>query len=97
SNEAQATTRTVVPNYSVIDLTEAVSAALLSQPPAQDLLTGNTPHNFDKRRTSPLGSRHVDNALGTNATALKLAVARFKERWPQIQLDYDPVLVTPKS
>jgi hypothetical protein len=35
--------------------------------------------------------------LGTNATALKLAVARFKEQWPQIQLDYDPVLLSPKS
>jgi len=32
-----------------------------------------------------------------NATALTLAVARFKEQWPQIQLDYDPVLLSPKS
>ena len=31
------------------------------------------------------------------APALTLAVARFKERWPQIQLDYDPILLPPKS
>ncbi len=35
--------------------------------------------------------------LGTNATALVSAVARFKEQWPQIQLDYDPLLLSPKS
>jgi len=40
---------------------------------------------------------HAESVLGTNATALKLAVARFKERWPQIQLDYDPILLSPKS
>jgi hypothetical protein len=39
----------------------------------------------------------AESVLGTNATALTLAVARFKEQWPQIQLDYDPVLLSPKS
>ena len=28
---------------------------------------------------------------------LLCAVARFKEQWPQIQLNYDPVLLSPKS
>ena len=49
------------------------------------------------RRTVPLDASHADSVLGTNASALKLAVARFKEQWPQIQLDYDPVLLSPKS
>jgi hypothetical protein len=40
---------------------------------------------------------HAESEPGTNSTALTLAVARFKERWPQIQLDYDPVLLSPKS
>ena len=35
----------------------------------------------------------VRSATRANATALKLAVARVKEQWPQIQLDYDPVLL----
>ncbi len=95
SMEAQATTRTVVPHYSVIDLTEALIGSLTS--PSANILTNSGLHDFDSRRSASLGGGHAESALGTNATALKLAAARFKERWPQIQLDYDPVLLSPKS
>ena len=97
SAEAQATTRTVVPNYSVIDLTEALIASLTGRGAGANILTNSGLNDFDSRRTVPLDTSHADSVLGTNATALKLAVARFKERWPQIQLDYDPILLSPKS
>jgi VCBS repeat-containing protein len=97
SAEAQATTRTVVPNYSVIDLTEALIASLTGRGAGANILTNSGLNHFDWRRTVPLDAGHAESVLGTNATALKLAVARFKEQWPQIQLDYDPVLLSPKS
>jgi hypothetical protein len=97
SAEAQATTRTVVPNYSVIDLTESLIATLTGHGSGANILTNSGLNHFDSRRTVPLDASHADSVLGTNAIALKLAVARFKERWPQIQLDYDPVLLSPKS
>ena len=97
SAEARATTRTVVPNYSVIDLTEALIASLTGRGAGANILTNSGLTHFDSRRTVPLDAGHADSVLGTNATALKLAVARFKERWPQIQLDYDPILLSPKS
>ena len=97
SAEAQATTRTVVPNYSVIDLTESLIASLTGHGAGANILTNSGLNHFDSRRTVPLDAGHADSVLGTNATALKLAVARFKEQWPQIQLDYDPVLLSPKS
>ncbi|HTY87092.1 MAG TPA: M36 family metallopeptidase [Candidatus Acidoferrum sp.] len=95
SAEVQATTRTVVPLYTAIDLTEALIASLTG--PSANILTNAGLHHFDSRRTSPLGASHAETILGTNTTALKLAVARFKERWPLIQLDFDPVLLSPKS
>ena len=97
SAEARATTRTVVPNYSVIDLTESLIASLTGHGPGANILTNSGLNHFDSRRTVPLDASHAESVLGTNATALKLAVARFKEQWPQIQLDYDPVLLSPKS
>jgi hypothetical protein len=97
SAEAQATTRTVVPNYSVIDLTEALIASLTGHGAGANILTNSGLNDFDSRRTVLLDASHAESVLGTNATALKLAVARFKEQWPQIQLDYDPVLLSPKS
>ena len=97
SAEARATTRTVVPNYSVIDLTESLIASLTGHGPGANILTNCGLNHFDSRRTVALGANHAGSALGTNATALTLAVARFKEHWPQIQLDYDPVLLSPKS
>jgi len=97
SAEAQATTRTVVPNYSVIDLTEALVASLTGRGAGANILTNSGLNHFDSRRTVPLDASHAGSVLGTNATTLKLAVARFKEQWPQIQLDYDPVLLSPKS
>jgi hypothetical protein len=97
SAEAQATTRTVVPNYSVIDLTESLIASLTGQGASANILTNSGLNHFDSRRTVPLDAGHAESVLGTNATALKLAVARFEERWPQIQLDYDPILLSPKS
>jgi hypothetical protein len=87
----------VVPNYSVIDLTEALIASLTSRGAGANILTNSGLNHFDSRRTVPLDTSHAESVLGTNATALKLAVARFKERWPQIQLDYDPILLSPKS
>ncbi len=95
STEVQAATRTVVQLYSAIDLTEALIASLTGS--SANILTNSGLHHFDSRRTVPLGASHADAVLGTNATALKLAVARFKERWPQIQLDFDPILLSPKS
>jgi len=62
-----------------------------------NILTNSGLNHFDSRRAVPLDAGHAESVLGTNATALKLAVARFKEQWPQIQLDYDPVLLSPKS
>jgi hypothetical protein len=97
SAEAQATTRTVVPNYSVIDLTESLIASLTGHGAGANILTNSGLNHFDSRRTVPLVASHAESVLGTNATVLKLAVARFKEQWPQIQLDYDPVLLSPKS
>ena len=97
SAEARATTRTVVPNYSVIDLTEALIASLTGHGNGANILTNCGLNHFDSRRTVALGANHAGSVLGTNATALKLAVARFKEHWPQIQLDFDPVLFSPKS
>ena len=97
SAEAQATTRTVAPNYSVIDLTESLIASLTGHGAGANILTNSGLNDFDSRRTIPLDAGHAGSVLGTNATALKLAVARFKEQWPQIQLDYDPVLLSPKS
>jgi hypothetical protein len=97
SAEAQATTRTVVPNYSVIDLTETLIASLTGHGAGANILTNSGLNHFDSRRTVPLDAGHAESVLGTNATALKLAVARFKEHWPQIQLDYDPILLSPKS
>jgi hypothetical protein len=97
SAEAQATTRTVVPNYSVIDLTESLIASLTGQGASANILTNSGLNHFDSRRTVPLDAGHAESVLGTNATALKLAAARFKEQWPQIQLDYDPILLSPKS
>jgi len=96
-SEAQATTRTVVPNYSVIDLTESLIASLTGRGTGANILTNSGLNHFDSRRTVPLDASHAESVLRTNATALKLAVARFKEQWPQIQLDYDPVLLSPKS
>jgi len=97
SPEAQATTRTAVPTYSVIDITKSLTTSLLNQQPVSTLLTNVGLNNFDQRRNVGDWTNRAEAALGTNAVALKLAVARFKERWPQIQLDFDPVLVTPKS
>jgi hypothetical protein len=97
SAEAKATTRTVVPNYSVIDLTESLIASLTGHGAGANILTNSGLNHFDSRRTGLLDAGHAESVLGTNATALKLAVARFKEQWPQIQLDYDPVLLSPKS
>jgi VCBS repeat-containing protein len=97
SAEARATTRTVVPNYSVIDLTAALSGMLNNRGPAANILTNAGLNHFDWRRTVPLDARHAQVVLGTNTAALVSAVARFKERWPHIQLDYDPVLLSPKS
>jgi len=62
-----------------------------------NILTNSGLNHFDSRRTVPLDAGHAGFVLGTNATALTLAVARFKEQWPQIQLDYDPILLPPKS
>ncbi|MGB7748671.1 MAG: hypothetical protein WBN75_15455 [Verrucomicrobiia bacterium] len=62
-----------------------------------NILTNSGLNHFDSRRTVPLDAGHAESVLGTNATALTLAVARFKEQWPQIQLDYNPVLLSPKS
>jgi hypothetical protein len=97
SVEVQATTRTVVPGYSAIDLTEALIASLTGHGAGANILTNSGLHHFDSRRIVPPGAVHAETVLGTNAAALKLAVARFKERWPQIQLDYDPILLSPKS
>lgn len=97
STEASATTRTVVPNYTVLDLTTAVIASLSNRPPAANILTNTGLNNFDSRRTTPTGLAHLNAVLGTNAPAFKRAVAHFKDQWPQIQLDYDPVLLSPKS
>jgi hypothetical protein len=52
-----------------------------------NILTNSGLNHFDSRRTVPLDASHAESVLGTNATALTLAVARFKEQWPQIQLD----------
>jgi hypothetical protein len=81
----------------VIDLTEALIASLTGRGAGANILTNSGLNHFDWRRTVPLDTSHVESVLGTNATALKLAVARFKEHWPQIQLDYDPILLSPKS
>jgi hypothetical protein len=97
SAEARATTRTVAPNYSVIDLTAALSGWLDNRSPNANILTNSGLNHFDWRRTVPLDARHAQAVLGTNATALVYAVARFKEHWPHIQLDYDPILLSPKS
>ena len=97
SAEARATTRTIVPNYSAIDLTESLIASLTGHGAGANILTNSGLNDFDSRRTIPLDASHAESVLGTNATSLKLAVARFKERWPQIQLDYDPILLSPKS
>ena len=97
SLEAQATTRTLVPNYSVIDLTAALSGMLNNRGPTANILTNAGLNHFDWRRSVPLDASHAQSVLGTNAAALISAVARFKEQWPQIQLDYDPVLLSPKS
>jgi hypothetical protein len=97
SPEVQATTRTLVPMYSVIDITESLLASISNQGPLSTVLTNAGLNNYDRRRDGVSWTNHVANTLGTNAATLKLAVARFKERWPQIQLDFDPVLLTPKS
>ncbi len=69
----------------------------MCRPAVNVILTNSGFHDFDSRRTIPLGAGHAESVLGTNAMALKLAAARFKERWPQIQLDYDPVLLSPTN
>lgn len=95
SAEARATTRTVVPYYSVIDLTEALIASLTG--PSANILTNGGLHHFDSRRAALLDTNHVASVVGTNVAAPILTVARFKEQWPQVQLDFDPVLLSPKS
>ena len=97
SAEANATTRTVVPNYTVIDLTAAIAGSLTNLATGGNILTNGELTHYDLRRTVPTGAAHATAVLGANAAPLALAVARFKERWPQIQLDYDPVLLAPKS
>jgi hypothetical protein len=97
SAEVRATTRTVVPHYSVVDLTEALIASLAGHGAGANILTNGGLHQFDSRRAALWDTNRVASVLGTNAAALKLAVARFRERWPQVQLDFDPVLLSPKS
>lgn len=97
SNETNATTRTVVPNYAVVDLSAAVTGILTNRGPGGNLLTHPEQTHFDVRRTVALDSRHAALVLGTNYAALSRAMARFNERWPQIQLDLDPVLLSPHS
>ncbi|MEJ0089785.1 MAG: M36 family metallopeptidase [Limisphaerales bacterium] len=95
--ETNATTRTVVPNYAVIDLSTAVASSLTNLVPGGSLLTNAGLTQFDSRRTVPLGTLHAESILGSKAAVLRQAVARFTEQWPQIQLDYDPILLSPHS
>jgi Fungalysin/Thermolysin Propeptide Motif len=62
-----------------------------------NILTNSGLSQFDLRRTVPLGTSHAQTVLGTNAVGLSQAVGRFTEQWPQIQLDYDPILLSPHS
>jgi len=78
-------------------VTESLIASLTGHGAGANILTNSGLNHFDSRRTVSLDASHAGSVLGTNATALTLAVARFKERWPQIQLDYDPILLSPKS
>jgi hypothetical protein len=96
--EVDATTRTVVPNYTVIDLTSAISGLLTNAAMRGNLLTNGVGlEHYDVRRTVALGAAHANAVLGSNAAPLFKAVAAFKQRWPQIQLDYDPALLSPQS
>jgi Fungalysin metallopeptidase (M36)/IgGFc binding protein/Bacterial Ig domain/K319L-like, PKD domain/Fungalysin/Thermolysin Propeptide Motif/Fibronectin type III domain len=97
SGEANATTRTVLPNYAVVDLSQAIAASLTNLATGANILTNAGLADFDSRRATPFDSQYVNTVLGTKAAPLLQAVARFKEQWPQIQLDYDPVLLSPKS
>ena len=76
--EAQAITRMMAPNYSVIDLTEALIGLLTSHGTSANILTNSGLNDFDSHRTVSLGTNHAESVLGTNATALKLAVADFR-------------------
>jgi hypothetical protein len=97
SEEANATTRTVVPTYAVLDLGASLSGLLANRLPGGNILTNTGLTHFDSRRTGPLGTRHAEAVLGASAAVLRRAVARFTETWPQIRLDLDPVLLSPHS
>ena len=97
SSETNATTRTIIPSYGVIDLSTAVASSLTNLVPGGNVLSNASLAQFDLRRTVPLGTLHAQSVLGTNAAILRQAAARFLERWPQIQLDFDPILLSPHS
>ncbi len=97
SEVENATTLTVVPNYAVTDISASLASVLTNFAPSGNLLTNSSLAQFDLRRTIPLDSSHAASVLGTNASAFSQAVARFNEQWPQIQLDLDPVLLSPHS
>ena len=97
SAETNATTRKAVLNYGLIDVSVIVADALTNLVPGGNFLTNAGLAQFDLRRTIPLGSLHAASVLGTNAVTLSQAAARFTEQWPQIQLDFDPILLSPHS
>ena len=97
SAEADATTRTLVPNYAVMDISASVASLATNLVPGGNILTNSGLPNFDLRRTIPLGIIHSQSVLGTNATTVSQAVASFAEQWPQIQLDYNPASLSPHS
>jgi choice-of-anchor A domain-containing protein len=97
SAEADATTRVMFRDYAVIDLTGSLESLLDGPAPGGNVLTNAGLTHFDSRRAVPLGARHAEAVLGTQAATLRQAAARFTETWPQIRLDFDPVLLSPQS
>ena len=97
SAETNATTRKAVPNYGLIDVSSVVADSLTNLVPGGSFSTNAGLAQFDLRRTVPLGTLHAASVLGTNASTLSQAAARFSEQWLQIQLDFDPILLSPHS